>query len=188
MRSSTGPPIRCGPGCMCRGRWTMTGAGNMSPYQCAMKASAWTNNRRTPASTRGKAPEKTGDRDSISPNTWSVSTRGKYGSARNTRRPARGPNSSLSSRSSRRRRMFKVLSADDDIEDRELLKLEIRRALDQESSPPSIRFFEAVSVREARKLLANQVFDLMTLDIEFDRLSEGIDALPELFESYPSLN
>ncbi len=84
--------------------------------------------------------------------------------------------------------MFKVLIADDDLEDRELLKLEIRRALDQEPSPPSIRFHEAVSVREAKKLLANQVFDLMTLDIEFDRLSEGVDALPELFESYPSLN
>ena len=84
--------------------------------------------------------------------------------------------------------MFKVLIADDDVEDRELLKLEIRRALDQEPSPPAVRFHEAISVREARKLLANQVFDLMTLDIEFDRLSEGVDALPELFETYPSLN
>jgi CheY-like chemotaxis protein len=84
--------------------------------------------------------------------------------------------------------MFKVLIADDDLEDRELLKLEIRRALEQEPSPPTLRFHDAVSVREAKRLLATNVFDLMTLDIEFDRLSEGVDALPELFESYPSLN
>ena len=82
--------------------------------------------------------------------------------------------------------MFKVLIADDDFEDRELLKLEIRRALQQETS--TVRFQEAVSVREARNLLANNVFDLMTLDIEFDRMNEGVDALPDLFESYPSLN
>jgi CheY-like chemotaxis protein len=84
--------------------------------------------------------------------------------------------------------MFKVLIADDDHEDRELLKLEIRRALDAEDPSPVVRFQEAVSVREAKTLLATQVFDLMTLDIEFDRMNEGIDALPELFESYPSLN
>jgi CheY-like chemotaxis protein len=84
--------------------------------------------------------------------------------------------------------MFKVLIADDDHEDRELLKLEIRRALEEEKPVPVVRFQEAVSVREAKTLLANQVFDLMTLDIEFDRMNEGIDALPELFESYPSLN
>jgi hypothetical protein len=28
----------------------------------------------------------------------------------------------------------------------------------------------------------------MTLDIEFDRMNEGIDALPELFETHPTLN
>jgi len=84
--------------------------------------------------------------------------------------------------------MFKVLIADDDLEDRELLKLEIRRALDQEPSPPALRFHDAVSVQEAKRLLATNIFDLMTLDIEFDRLSEGVDALPELFESYPALN
>lgn len=82
--------------------------------------------------------------------------------------------------------MFKVLVADDDYEDRELLKLEIQNALKGQES--TIRFSEAVSVREAVKLLGAQVYDLMTLDIEFDRLSEGIDALPELFENYPSLN
>jgi CheY-like chemotaxis protein len=79
-----------------------------------------------------------------------------------------------------------VLIADDDFEDRELLKLEIQRALGADED--DLRFREAVSVREARALLQQQVFDLMTLDIEFDRLNEGIDALPELFETYPSLN
>ena len=82
--------------------------------------------------------------------------------------------------------MFKVLIADDDFEDRELLKLEIQRALKGEET--DLRFHEAVSVREALKALTTQVFDLMTLDIEFDRLNEGIDALPELFESHPALN
>lgn len=82
--------------------------------------------------------------------------------------------------------MFKVLIADDDIEDRELLKLEIERALDGEET--ALRFYEAVSVREARRLLEAQVFDLMTLDVEFDRMNEGIDVLPELFENYPTLN
>jgi CheY-like chemotaxis protein len=82
--------------------------------------------------------------------------------------------------------MFKVLIADDDFEDRELLKLEIQRAVGDDE--PDLRFHEAVSVREAVKALTSQVFDLMTLDIEFDRMNEGIDALPELFETHPALN
>ena len=82
--------------------------------------------------------------------------------------------------------MFKILVADNDYEDRELLKLEIQRALSEVE--PDIRFSEASSVRQAMQQLTNQVFDLMTLDIEFDRLNEGIDALPELFENYPTLN
>ncbi|NTW57726.1 MAG: response regulator [Nitrospirae bacterium] len=82
--------------------------------------------------------------------------------------------------------MFRVLIADDDFEDRELLKLEITRALGEDE--PDIRFREAVSVREAVKALTAQIFDLMTLDIEFDRMNEGIDALPELFETHPTLN
>jgi CheY-like chemotaxis protein len=82
--------------------------------------------------------------------------------------------------------MFKVLIADDDFEDRELLKLEITRALGEEDA--DLRFVEAVSVRDAVKALTAQFFDLMTLDIEFDRMNEGIDALPELFETYPTLN
>jgi len=82
--------------------------------------------------------------------------------------------------------MFKVMIADDDFEDRELLKLEIQRSLSKDE--PNIRFYEAVSVREAIKALTTQMFDLMTLDIEFDRMTEGIDALPELFETYPTLN
>jgi CheY-like chemotaxis protein len=56
--------------------------------------------------------------------------------------------------------MFKVLIADDDFEDRELLKLEIQRAL--AADEPDLRFFEAVSVREAVKALPTQVLDLMT--------------------------
>ena len=82
--------------------------------------------------------------------------------------------------------MFKVLIADDDFEDRELVKLEIQRAL--KGKDPDLRFHEAGSVREAIKLLTAQVFDLMTLDIEFDRMNEGLDALPELFETHPTLN
>ncbi len=82
--------------------------------------------------------------------------------------------------------MFKVLIADDDFEDRELLKLEIQQALAKDE--PDLRFHEAVSVKEALKGLMTQVVDLMTLDIEFDRMNEGIDALPELFETYPTLN
>ena len=38
------------------------------------------------------------------------------------------------------------------------------------------------------KVLTTQVFDLMTLDIEFDKMNEGIDALPQLFETHPNLN
>lgn len=82
--------------------------------------------------------------------------------------------------------MFKVLVADDDFEDRELLKLEIQRAL--ENAEPDIRFHEASSVKKAEQILTTQVFDLMTLDIEFDRLNEGLEALPGFFESYPTLN
>jgi CheY-like chemotaxis protein len=82
--------------------------------------------------------------------------------------------------------MFKVLIADDDFEDRELLKLEIQKALHEEE--PDLRFQEAPSVRQALKVLMAQMVDLLTLDIEFDRLNEGIDALPELFETYPTLN
>jgi CheY-like chemotaxis protein len=82
--------------------------------------------------------------------------------------------------------MFSVLIADDDYEDRELLKLEISRALGTEE--PDIRFHEAVSVRQALQLLTTHVFDLMTLDIEFDRMAAGIEVLPEIFENYPTLN
>ncbi len=82
--------------------------------------------------------------------------------------------------------MFKVLIADDDFEDRELLKLEIQQAL--KDAGPDLRFHEAVSVREALRILTTQIFSLMTLDIEFDRMNEGIDALPELFETHPALN
>ena len=81
--------------------------------------------------------------------------------------------------------MFRVLIADDDYEDRELLKLEIQRALGEE---PDLRFHDAVSVRQAKQLLTTRIFDLMTLDIEFDRMNEGIDALPEIFENYPTLS
>jgi CheY-like chemotaxis protein len=65
--------------------------------------------------------------------------------------------------------MFRVLIADDDFEDRELLKLEITSALREDD--PDIRFHEAVSVREAVKALTAQIFDLITLDIEFDRMN-----------------
>ena len=41
--------------------------------------------------------------------------------------------------------MFRVLIADDDFEDRELLKMEIQKALGGEER--DIRFFEAASVR-----------------------------------------
>ncbi len=82
--------------------------------------------------------------------------------------------------------MFKILLADDDFEDRELLKLEIQRAIGKDE--PDLRFHEAVSVRDALKALTAQLFDLMTLDIEFDRMTEGIDALPELFDTHPTLN
>ena len=82
--------------------------------------------------------------------------------------------------------MFSVLIADDDYEDRELLKLEIKRALD--AVEPDLRFYEASGVRQALHLLTTRMFDLMTLDIEFDRMNEGIDVLPEIFENYPTLN
>jgi len=38
------------------------------------------------------------------------------------------------------------------------------------------------------QLLTTSIYDLMTLDIEFYRMNEGIDALPEIFENYPTLN
>ncbi len=82
--------------------------------------------------------------------------------------------------------MFKVLIADDDYEDRELLKMEIQRAIGQEEK--DIRYYEAVSVKQAKEILKNQLFDLLTLDIEFDKMNEGIDELPGIFEEYPTLN
>lgn len=82
--------------------------------------------------------------------------------------------------------MYRVLIADDDYEDRELLKMEIQKALRGQEA--EVRFFEAVSVAQARQILRGQPFDLLTLDIQFDRLNEGIEALPEIFESYPTLN
>jgi CheY-like chemotaxis protein len=82
--------------------------------------------------------------------------------------------------------MFKVLIADDNYEDRELLKLEIQQSLRSEHA--EISFHEASSVKKAMELLRDNHFDLLTLDIEFDRLSEGIDALPEIFEKHPTLN
>lgn len=82
--------------------------------------------------------------------------------------------------------MFSVLIADDDYEDRELLKLEITKSLGP--SEPDLRFHEALSVRQALQFLTTSIFDLMTLDIEFDKMNEGIDALPEIFENHPTLN
>ncbi len=82
--------------------------------------------------------------------------------------------------------MFSVLIADDNYEDRELLKLEIQRALNH--LDPDLRFHEAVSVRQALQLLTTRIFDLLTLDIEFDKMNEGIDALPEIFENHPTLS
>lgn len=82
--------------------------------------------------------------------------------------------------------MFRVLIADDNYEDRELLKLEIQNAL--KSEDVKIKFYEASSISKAREKLRDYTFDMLTLDIEFDRLSEGIDALPEIFEDYPTLN
>jgi len=43
-------------------------------------------------------------------------------------------------------------------------------------------------VRKAKQLLTTQIFDLLTLDIEFDRMNEGIDALPEIFDTWPTLS
>jgi CheY-like chemotaxis protein len=82
--------------------------------------------------------------------------------------------------------MFNVLVVDDDYEDRDILKLEIERAL--KNTEPDIRFFEASNIKKAREMLNARLFDLLTLDIQFDRLNEGLDALPEFFESYPTLN
>ena len=82
--------------------------------------------------------------------------------------------------------MFKVLIADDSYEDRELLRLEIQQALS--SLEGKITFYEASSISKAKELLRVNSIDLLTLDIQFDRLSEGIDALPEIFETHPTLN
>jgi CheY-like chemotaxis protein len=82
--------------------------------------------------------------------------------------------------------MFSVLVVDDDFEDRELLKLEIKKAIGKDEA--DIRFSEAVSIKKAFQLLTTRTFDLMTLDIEFDKMNEGIRVLPELFENYPTLN
>ncbi len=82
--------------------------------------------------------------------------------------------------------MFKILIADDNYEDRELLRLEIQQALGPENA--QITFYEASSVNKAKELLRVNDIDLLTLDIQFDRLSEGIDALPELFEKHPALS
>lgn len=82
--------------------------------------------------------------------------------------------------------MFRVLIADDNYEDRELLKLEIQNAL--KSDDVAVKFHEASSISKAREKLRNYTFDMLTLDIEFDRLSEGIDALPGIFEEHPTLN
>lgn len=82
--------------------------------------------------------------------------------------------------------MYRVLIADDDYEDRELLKLEISRALKDKED--NLKFVEAVSVRHALEMLRERPFDLLTLDIEFDRLNEGLEALPEIFDAYPALN
>lgn len=82
--------------------------------------------------------------------------------------------------------MFRVLIADDSFEDRELLKLEIEKALGGEES--ELRFYEAASVRQAIDKLKDRPFDLMTLDIEFDRMNEGVEVLPYIFENFPGLN
>jgi CheY-like chemotaxis protein len=82
--------------------------------------------------------------------------------------------------------MFRVLIADDNYEDRELLKLEIQNALSDEAT--DIKFYEASNINKTHEILKSKTFDLLTLDIEFDRLSEGIDALPEIFEEHPTLN
>lgn len=82
--------------------------------------------------------------------------------------------------------MYRVLIADDGSEDRELLRLEISRAL--EGREDNFKFAEAASVKQALMLLKERPFDLLTLDIEFDRLNEGLEVLPEIFENYPVLN
>jgi response regulator of citrate/malate metabolism len=82
--------------------------------------------------------------------------------------------------------MFKVLIADDNYEDRELLRLEIQQALS--SLETKITFYEASSISKAKELLRVNSIDLLTLDIQFDRLNEGIDALPVIFETHPTLN
>lgn len=82
--------------------------------------------------------------------------------------------------------MFRILIVDDSFEDRELLRLEIENAVGKEAE--ELGFYEAQSVKRARELLRDRHFDLMTLDIEFDRLNEGLDALPAFFEENPTLN
>ncbi|MGW8272394.1 MAG: response regulator [Thermodesulfovibrionales bacterium] len=82
--------------------------------------------------------------------------------------------------------MYRVLIADDDYEDRELLKMEIQEALRGEEE--GINFYEASSVKQAMEMLGTRIFDLLTLDIEFDRMDEGLRALPDIFEAFPTLN
>jgi CheY-like chemotaxis protein len=82
--------------------------------------------------------------------------------------------------------MFKILIADDNFEDRELLRLEIQHALGHENT--KISFYEAASIKKAKELLKDNAIDLLTLDIQFDRLSEGVESLPELFEMHPTLS
>jgi len=82
--------------------------------------------------------------------------------------------------------MFKILIADDNFEDRDLLKMEIQQALESENT--KIKFYEAPSIKKTMELLEDNTFDLLTLDIEFDRLNEGLDALPGVFEKHPTLN
>lgn len=82
--------------------------------------------------------------------------------------------------------MFSILISDDNYEDRELLKSEIELALG--SLKTQITFYEAPSVKKTLELLRTHPFDLLTLDIEFDRLNEGLSVLPEIFEEYPTLN
>lgn len=82
--------------------------------------------------------------------------------------------------------MYSVLIADDDYEDRELLKIEIQRALGERE--PNLKFYEAKSIAQAKERLRAQQFDLLTLDVEFDLMNEGIDVLPELFDAYPTLS
>ena len=65
--------------------------------------------------------------------------------------------------------MYSVLVADDDYEDRELVRIEIQRAL--ADLEPNLKFYEAKSIAIASERLRSQHFDLLTLDVEFDRMN-----------------